>query len=329
MPITVTVSRGTPLPPFVALLFTVVGAGLVVAGFTIVGKIELPGGTSGSDAILDVIAVLLVVPAWLFYARSLLRHARDRRAAADDVPHELAEPPGADDPAVVAVVVAEGKPSGRAVAATILGLADHKVIDILETGDRVIIDIPPSAAGASATDELVLDGLRARADGSGHVVGPPMWPDEIDWWRGYTRDARSRAIGAGLIESRIPLVGLMLVTILTATALALVFFWYIVSFIGFILFANGVPHLIARASGYRLSASGVGYRAQWVAFGRYIRAHKSLRDVGPAGVAVWGPNLVYGVLVGEGDKAARALAPKVGHDEPAPEALQTEFRTEL
>ena len=118
-------------------------------------------------------------------------------------------------------------------------------------------------------------------------------------------------------------------TILTATALALVFFWYIVSFIGFILFANGVPHLIAGASGYRLSAPGVAYRAQWVAFGRYIRAHKSLRDVGPAGVAVWGPNLVYGVLVGEGDKTAHALAPRVGHDDPAPAALQTEFTTEL
>jgi hypothetical protein len=329
MPITVTVSRGTPLPPFIALLFTVVGAGMVIAGFTVVGKIEVPGGTSGSDVILDVIAVLLVVPAWLFYARSLLRHAGDRRAAADDVPHELAEPPAADDPAVVAVVVSEGKPSGRAVAATVLGLADHEVIDIQETGDRVIIDIPSSAAGRSATDELVLHGLRERADESGHVVGPPVWPDKIDWWRDYTRDARRRAIGAGLLESRIPLIGLMLVTILTATALALIFFWYIVSFIGFILFANGVPHLIARASGYRLSASGVSYRAQWVAFGRYIRAHKSLRDVGPAGVAVWGPNLVYGVLVGEGDKAARALAPRVGHDEPAPDALQTEFTTEL
>ena len=278
---------------------------------------------------MKLVAVLLIVPGWVFYFLYLVRRARDRRDAGESVPHELAEPPGDEDPAVVGVVVGGGRPSGRAVAATVLGLADRKVIDIQEVGGRVRIEVPPGATGASATDDMVLAALAARADDRGDVIGPPIWPDQIEWWRAYAQDARDRAIAAGLVESRIPLVGLMLVTILTATALALVFFWYIVSFIGFILFAYGVPHLIAGRPGYRLSASGVAYRAQWVAFGRYIRAHKSLRDVGPASVTVWGPNLVYGVLVGEGDKAARALTPRVGHDDPAPAELQTEFTTEL
>ncbi|HEY8218199.1 MAG TPA: hypothetical protein VIH82_13765, partial [Acidimicrobiia bacterium] len=118
-------------------------------------------------------------------------------------------------------------------------------------------------------------------------------------------------------------------SIFTATGLALIFFWHIAAFIGFILLANGLPHLVARASGYRLSAAGLTARAQWIAFGRYIRSHNSLRDVGPAGVAMWGPNLVYGVIVGEGDKAAKALAPHVGRDEPPPGALTTTFTTEL
>jgi len=136
-------------------------------------------------------------------------------------------------------------------------------------------------------------------------------------------------MAAGLVESRIPFIGLMLVSIFTATGLALIFFWYIASFVGFILLANGLPHLVARASGYRLSAAGLTARAQWIAFGRYIRAHESLRDVGLAGVAMWGPNLVYGVLVGEGDKAARLLAPDVGRDEPEPGELTARFTTEL
>jgi uncharacterized membrane protein len=131
------------------------------------------------------------------------------------------------------------------------------------------------------------------------------------------------------VESRIPFIGLMLVSIFTATGLALIFFWYIASFVGFILLANGLPHLIARASGYRLSATGIAERARWIAFGRYVHAHGSLRDVGPAGVAMWGPNLVYGVIVGEGDTAARMLAPDVGRDEPPPGALTAQYTTEL
>ncbi len=331
MPVTVTVSRSNPMPVPLALAFTIVGAALIVAGFTVVGKVEVPGSGSAfdPDLILDVIAVLLIVPGWIIYARMLTRHARERRHAVDGIPRELAEPPGREDPAVVGAIVGEGRPRGRAVAATVLGLAQRDVIEIQEVGDRVRIAVPPDASGASRTDELVLGGLRERADVRGDVVGPPVWPDEIDWWRDYAHDARSRAMAAGLVESRIPFVALMLVSIFTATGLALIFFWYIASFVGFILLANGLPHLVARASGYRLSPAGIAERARWIAFGRYIHAQGSLRDVGPAGVAVWGPNLVYGVLVGEADKAAKILAPDVGRDEPPPGALTTQYTTEL
>jgi hypothetical protein len=319
------------MPVPLALVFTIVGAALIVAGFTVIGKLEVPGGESAfnADLILDIVAILLIVPGWIIYARLLARRARARRAAVVGIPRELAEPPGNEDPAVVGAVVGEGRPRGRAVAATVLGLAQGDVIDIQEVGGRVRISVPPDAAGRSRTDEIVLEGLRARADGQGDVVGPPIWPDEIEWWRDYAHDARSRAMAAGWVESRIPFVGLMLVSIFTATGLALIFFWYIASFVGFILLANGLPHLIARASGYRLSAAGIAERARWIAFGRYVHAHGSLRDVGPSGVAMWGPNLVYGVIVGEGDKAARMLAPDVGRDEPPPGALTTQYTTEL
>lgn len=331
MPVTVTVTRSRPLPVAFGLLLTLLGAGMILAGFTVVGKLDVPGtdGAFDTSTLMNVIALAFVVVPWLFYGRFLVRRASARRHAALDVPRELPEPPGGGDPAVVGVVVGQGRPSGRAVAATVLGLADRGVIELQEAGEQVRIDVPPDATGATRTDELVLAGLRARADAEGNVHGPPIWPGEIDWWRDYAHDARSRAIDAGLVETRIPFVGLMLVSIFTATGLAILFFWYIVSFIGFILLANGLPHLIARASGYRLSPGGVAERGRWIAFGRYIRAHKSLRDVGPAGVAMWGPNLVYGVLVGEGDKAARVLAPDVGRDEPPPGELTMQYTTEL
>jgi hypothetical protein len=268
------------------------------------------------------------VPAWFFYVRSLLRRARARRTAVAGAPRELTEPPSREDPAVVAVVVGKGEPSGRAVAATVLGLADRDVIDVQEYGDKIVIDVPATATGDSATDEIVLGALRAGADPAGAVAGPPIW-DDVKWWRDYVRDARGRAMADGLVENRIPLVGLMLVCILTATGLALIFFWYIAAFVGLILLANGLPHLVARASGFRLSAAGVASRAQWIAFGRYLHAHESLEDVGPAGVAIWGPNLVYGVLVGAGDKAARALSPDVGHGGSDPADVLSEYTVEL
>ncbi|HEY8218216.1 MAG TPA: hypothetical protein VIH82_13850, partial [Acidimicrobiia bacterium] len=211
MPVTVTVTRSSPMPVPLALCFTVVGAALVVLGFTVVPKVEVPGG-SGFDSgiILDVIALLLIVPGWILYVRFLVRHGRARREAVEGVPHELPEPPGRDDPAVVGTVVGEGRPRARAVAATVLGLADHGAIEIQEAGERVRIAVPPDATGATHTDELVLEGLRERADERGSVVGPPIWPDHLDWWRDYASDARARAMSAGLVENRIPFVGLMI-----------------------------------------------------------------------------------------------------------------------
>jgi hypothetical protein len=328
VPITVTVSRGNPLPWPAAAFLTALGAALVIAGFLVFPKLEVPGGAGSTGALLDVIAAVLIIPTWIIYGVSLVRRGRARLAAADDVARELPEPPGHDDPAVVAVVVGEGKPSGRAIAATILALADRGAIEIQETGDRVIIDVPATARAGTRTDTFVLEALRREADSKGDVVGPPIFRHKLGWWHEYARDARARAIAAGLLETRIPLVGLMLVAIFTATALAIVFFWHIAAFVGFILLANGLPHLIVRGSGYRLSATGVASRARWLAFGRYIRGQKSLRDVGPAGVTIWGPNLVYGVLVGEGDKAARALSAHVGSDDTLQE-LPSEFTTEL
>jgi uncharacterized membrane protein len=103
----------------------------------------------------------------------------------------------------------------------------------------------------------------------------------------------------------------MIVMVFTATAFSLVFFERMPVFIGSILLANGLPHLVARGSGFRLTADGKRMRTAWRAYGRYLHRHGSFTDAGPAGVAVWGHNLAYGAVLGVADKAARPLTPDV------------------
>ena len=122
---------------------------MVIIGFTVVGKIDMPEGPEGQSPIslLDVVAILLVVPAWFFFIRSLFRQSRVRRAATEGVPNELADPPSHLDPAVVSTVVGKGTPTSQAVAATVLGLALQSEIDIQEHGDRVRHHRSPASGG--------------------------------------------------------------------------------------------------------------------------------------------------------------------------------------
>jgi hypothetical protein len=309
---TVTVSRGNPLPWPIAMLLTVVGAALIVIGFTVVDPLP---GFGGSDVILDVVAAFLVIPVWTIMILAVIRKAISTKPdVTAGIPNELPEPPGNEDPAVVAVVVGEGSPSHRAVAGTILSLAHHKKIDINEFGPKIVITVPKDARSDLATDALVLDALHERADSKGAVEGPPIWKHHVSWWHSYRGEARKAALSAGLLQYRIPFVGLMILMIFTSTALGLVFFSRMPVFIGSILFANGIPHLLARATGYRLSDQGQVMRAKWAAFARYLRKEGSVHDVGAAGVVMWGPNLYYGVVLGEAPKAAHELAPPGGDD---------------
>jgi hypothetical protein len=310
MPVTVTMSRGNPLPWPIALLLTIVGAVLIVLGFTVIPPLDDMGGDFG-NTILLFIAGLIIVPTLLVTLLVLLRGTKRHRsndAAVSAVPEELPEPPSRDDAALVATVVGEGTPSRRAVAATVLELAARGVLDVQEYGPKLVIVVPPRAEGSTPEDALVLSALRARAD-DGTVTGPPIWEGKVDWWRDYAKGARSRALTAGHVQTRLPFIGLILFTVMIATAVSMIFFSRTAVFVGCIVLANGFPHLIARASGYRLTTKGQVERARWRAFGRHLHALRSTRDVGPAAVAVWGPNLVYGVVLGEAPRAARPLTP--------------------
>jgi len=307
VPVTVTVSSSR-LPAPIALLFTVVGAAFIVIGFTVVPPIPDFGS---SNIILSVVAGLLVIPAWALFAVVMLRRLRTREDVTEDVPDELPEPPSTHDPAVVATVIGDGRPGVRAIAGTALALAARRVISINEYGDKIVVQIPAAATGKNDCENLVLGGLREQAEPNGDVVGPTIWKERVHWWPEFRRDARARAAESGLVETRIPFAALMVVLVFTATGLSLLFFERIPVFVGSIVFANGAPHLVARGSGYRLTDAGKRLQAAWLAFGRYLHRHGSFQEAGPAGVVVWGPNLVYGAVLGVAEHAADPLTPRV------------------
>jgi len=87
------------------------------------------------------------------------------------------------------------------------------------------------------------------------------------------------------------------------------FFDHPAVFIGSIIFANGLPQLLSRVSGYHLTVEGAREKAQWAAFRRFLHEQRSLHDVGPAAIVIWGPNLAYGAVLGEAPRAAAIFTP--------------------
>lgn len=315
MPVSVTVSRGNPLPAPIALLFTVVGGTLIVLGFTVIPPIEGFGATGGAGVVLIVIAAIFVVPTWIIFIAYSLKKLATREDVTVDVPREMPEPPSKLEPSSVSVIVGEGRPTRRAIAGTLLALAEDGKVEINEFGPKVVVEVRRGAAGKTQPERLVLAGLHGLRGGTSTIEGPRVFEDRVSWWRDFAREARKQAMSSGLIESRIPFIGVMLLMIFTAVGFSLVFFARTPVFVGSILFANGIPHLLARASGYRLTDAGKRARAEWISFGRYLHAQGSVRDVGPAAISIWGPNLAYGVVLGQAPRAAEALTPPGDDDE--------------
>lgn len=316
MRVTVRVDRGRPLPPIFAIGLVAVGAFLVVYGFAVAGKTEVPGTGDATGTFSWIVGAVILVPIWAAYFWIVIRNRirRGATAATVEVPDSLGEPPSGEDPAVVATLVGKGRVPPVAVASTTLAIAHSGWIDLHEVGEQVVVsfdDTPSADWTASTSDRCVLQAMAALRDpATGDVTGPPLFARGRDWWHAYVADARGRAVAAKLLEPRVPLVGLLILSIVTATIVSMVIFWYTFAFVGLLLLANGLPHLIVRVGGYRLTPAGRAERAKWLAFGRSLRERGGLADVGPGGVSMWGPYLVYGVLVGAAPRAAAALTPR-------------------
>jgi len=273
----------------------------------------LRGVELGLDAAEWLIFGLAVGIPGIFWVRVLL-HAvavkiRRRREVAD-VPEHVREPPTADDPAVVSVLVGEGKPEKEAVAGTMLKLAQRKAIAIDEYGpDRLVVKVPLTEMGTNGTERIVLAALRSEASDEGIIEGPPVWRKGAPWWRGYKRDAIHAAAGSGYVTRVLRLLDVSGALTTTAVGFCIYFFtrpW---------VFAVALPAAIVLSmvasfvAGWALTDKGRRHRALWRSFGRYIHDHGELENVGPAGVTIWGPYITYGVVLDEADDTARVLSP--------------------
>ncbi len=247
---------------------------------------------------------------WLLVVKALLIRLRDRRRVVGDVPKELSDPPSDADPAIVAVLEGEGRPAREAVAGTILAMAARKSVDIHAYGDRLVVKVPLTTMGADCSEQIVLAALREHATPEGVIEGPPIWGSSTRWWRTYRRDAVKRAGDAGMVTRWMPLLPLSGALTTTGVGIGIFFFTEPVVYTAIVIGVQVVAWIVSFVSGWTLTDAGWRNRALWHSFARYIRTQGKLdKDVGPEGVVVWGPYLVYGAVLGEAQGAAVPLTP--------------------
>ena len=255
--------------------------------------------------------------------------AAERRRILAKVPREVPEPPDDLDPALVALVGGEGRRLDRdAVAGTILDLARRRAvaIDPLVSG-RYRVRVRDRAEPVHATDAVTLEALRSLPP---DTVAPPLWPDRRwRWWRAYRRSVYRRAKDENLVERRFKAIFVGP----CATGLAVGTwpywgtgrFWLVPIVILASAFAFGIVMFIPLGARYRLTDPGVLAMGQWRAFGAWIRAHGDLADLSAPAVAIWGPNLSHGAVLGVARRAAAELAPSSGRERERTRTLTAEL----
>lgn len=247
---------------------------------------------------------------WTVVAVGLTRRLRERRRAAADVPATSSEPPTDDDPAIVAVLDGEGRPAKEAVAGTILAITHRKDLEIQQVGPKVVVKVRRGATARNPSEQLVLDALGETANDQRVVEGPPVVPTSKRWWRAFRRDAIRRARGQGLVTRWLPLAPLSGAIVTTAVGIGVFFLDQPVVYAAIVIGTELIAWAVSFVSGYTLTDKGWNRRARWRSFARYIDQQGKLdKDVGPAGVVVWGPYLVYGSVLGEARGASRPLTP--------------------
>lgn len=257
---------------------------------------------------------LLMVVQW-YRLQTSDRRARERYQAT--FPDHVVDPPDPYDPAVVGLLLADGRKLDQdAVAGTVLDLAHRGVVTIDGYGpDRWVLRVPSAAQGALPAEQVVLDALRAQSP-TGEITGPPLWADKSpSWWRHYRAAVFKRAKDEGLVRRRFRVlyVGPFAAGIVCATWPL----WATQSTLWIVPVASialGLVFALPLGGGFEPTLKGVKSAGYWKAFGRYAADQGHWEDVGPAGIAVWGPYLAYGTVLGTCDFATGQLAPRGGKE---------------
>ncbi|MCB1015413.1 MAG: DUF2207 domain-containing protein [Acidimicrobiales bacterium] len=259
------------------------------------------------------VCLLMAVQWWRLQSSD--RRARERYQAT--FPEHLVDPPDDLDPATVGLLVADARRLDQdAVAGTVLDLAHRGIVTIDGYGpDRWVLRVPAGARAARPAEQVVLDALRAQAPG-GEISGPPLWAEhDPAWWRAYRAAVFERARDEGLVRRRFRIlyVGPFAAGVVCATWPL----WATQStlwLVPVLSVALGLVFALPLGGGFEPTLEGVRSAGRWEAFGRYTRDQGHWDDVGPAGVSVWGPYLVYGTVLRTCPYATAQLAPRGGRE---------------
>lgn len=260
-----------------------------------------------------VLWAAMIVPGafcWLMLVLKSLKRAATNRWEVRDVAHELREPPGNDDPAVVGVLIGDRHPPRSTVAGSLLMLAHRRVIEIQEAGggtDDFVIR-RRHRGNAEGTERLIARALGLTANRT-EARSPLAWPARF--WRRYRRVAIGLARRQGLVERRLPATWLMAAITYSSVGLGVGLSGGFGPFVMLATVLGGcfLGWSLLFLTGWQLSRAGRRRRAEWQAYQRFLHAADNLREVGPGAVAIWGPHLAYAAVLDAAPRAARLLTP--------------------
>jgi hypothetical protein len=238
------------------------------------------------------VAIPFLITLLVVWRGAVVRHRAER-----GVPEEISDPPSDLQPALVSLLVANGKDIGNeAIAATILDLGHRGAIHIEGiTSQRYTMKVVGSSQRRG--EAALLAALAAAANQDRLVLGPPLpISREADWWKWLRQDVVASARQSNLLRRRYPS-GLFLsaVVALAITTLPL----YARSpetIVGGVVVAT-ILAALPFVGGYVLTGAGHRERVQWEAYCRHLKA-ADLEDVPVPGIVVWENGLVYGAALG-------------------------------
>ncbi len=244
---------------------------------------------------------------------------------------------GDEPPAVANMLVHSWYVTAAAVPATVVHLAARKVIGLEEVGpDRFVVRVHARADDTELTayEDHVLRFVESRATGgSAPVEVLSLGTAEGEAWLArfsgaVVRDAEARGLarqGWQRWEMVALGVGLALVLGLVALALTLAHVgntngargshdrggaWFALALVLWIVAMMGAGRIRA----IRATPAGRAACSRWLGVRAHLRRDESFVDQPPAGVAIWGRALAYGVALGV-NRASTAALP-IGPDDP-------------
>jgi hypothetical protein len=285
-------------------------------------------------ALVALVAAIAVGAVWTGFLFVLWFRRAPRLPHAGPETSELGDEP----PAVANLLVNQWSVTTVAVPATLVDLAARRVIGLEEIGpDRFVVRTrsssePPS--GLTTYESQVLRLVEARATGGSAPVDVlRLGTNEAERWlatfsTAVVKDAEHR----GLASRGLPRRDWIALGLLLAVALALLAWSFELAHVGASRGANhsrpdeggwfavaGIAWIAAlmgagRIHVLRATRAGREACARWLGVRAHLRRNDRFADEPPAGVAVWGRTLAYGLALGANRAAAAALP--IGPDDP-------------